>query len=256
MAGSAAGFCDLVHRTKKERRCLLIALPRTDFGWGRKRKLAEINRLLASSGPELRLTLLLLQNQNGHLMMIKRTIVSAVLAFAAGTASAADLPKGDSASARVFMELHSIQRLAGVLDPLLTVPGGSFRIIEGDFLALGNLRIRLVGIDAPEVAQQCNSAGGGHWECAAEAEDRIRDMLASAERVECFSNEQDSYGHYLASCKADGLDVGGLLVAEGLAWPDEGQGHYLSEAAQAQAASRGIWQAETPTPSEWRKDHN
>ncbi|MEP4036141.1 thermonuclease family protein [Pseudophaeobacter sp.] len=189
-------------------------------------------------------------------MMIKPTLVSAVFAFAASTVFAADLPKGDTASAKVFLELHSIQRLAGVLNPLLSVPGGTFRIIEGDFLGLGNLRIRLVGIDAPEVAQQCNTAEGGHWECAAEAEDRIGDLLRSAERIECFSNEQDSYGHYLASCKADGLDVGALLVAEGLAWPDEEQGHYLPEAAQAQAAGRGIWQAETPTPAEWRKDHH
>ncbi|GAA6195430.1 thermonuclease family protein [Pseudophaeobacter sp.] len=189
-------------------------------------------------------------------MMIKRTIVSAVFAFAAGIVSAADFPKGDSASARVFMELHSIQRLSGVLTPLLTVPGGAFRIVEGDLLALGNLRIRLVGIEAPEVAQLCNSAQGDSWECAAEAEDRIRDVLRTAERIECFSNDRDSYGHYLASCKADGLDVGGLLVAEGLVWPDQEQGYYQPEAAQAQAASRGIWQAETPSPSDWRRQQD
>ncbi|MFC4213819.1 thermonuclease family protein [Pseudophaeobacter arcticus] len=188
--------------------------------------------------------------------MIKRTIVSTVFAFMAGAVSAADLPKGDSVSARVFMELHNIQRLSAVLDPLLSVPGGAFRIVEGDFLALGNLRIRLMGIEAPEVAQQCNSANGDYWECAAEAEDRIRDMLGSAERIECFGNERDSYGHYLASCKADGLDVGARLVAEGLAWPDQDQGYYLPEAAQAQAAHIGIWQAQTPTPSEWRKLQN
>lgn len=189
-------------------------------------------------------------------MMIKQTLVSAVFAFAACTASAADLPKGDSASAKVFLELHSIQRLAGVMSPLLSVPGGAFRIIEGDFLALGNLRIRLVGVDAPEVAQQCNSAEGAFWECAAEAEDRIRDLLRSAERVECFSNERDSYGHYLASCKADGLDVGAHLVAEGLAWPDTNYGYYHTEAAQAQAAHRGIWQADTPSPAEWRQEQH
>ena len=189
-------------------------------------------------------------------MMKKQTLVSAVFAFAASTVFAADLPKGDSASAKVFLELHSIQRLAGVMTPLLTVPGGAFRIVEGDFLALGNLRIRLIGIDAPEIAQQCNAAEGGYWECAAEAEDRVRDMLRNAERVECFSNERDSYGHYLASCKADGQDVGAHLVAEGLAWPDADQGYYHLEAMQAQAAHRGIWQAETPSPDEWRKDHN
>lgn len=188
--------------------------------------------------------------------MMKRTIVGAVLAIAANTVSAQELPVSDPISAKIFLELRSIQQLAGVIDPLLTVPGEAFRIIEGDFIALGALRIRLVGIDAPEVAQRCNRSDGGLWECAAKSEDRVREILRSAERVECFGNGRDPYGYYIASCTADGEDVGARLVEEGLAWPDEEQGYYLPEAARAQAGSLGIWQAETERPAEWRKQHN
>ncbi|MEP2716637.1 thermonuclease family protein [Pseudophaeobacter sp.] len=185
---------------------------------------------------------------------MKQTLASVALAFAASSSFATDLPLGeaDPTSARIFLELHSIQQLAGVMNPFLSVPGEAFRIVEGDSLALGNLRIRLVGIEAPEMAQRCNALNGVPWECAAESEDRMRDILRSAEQVECFSNDRNSYGDYVASCTADGEDVAARLVAEGLAWPDEERGYYLPELAAAQAEGLGIWQAETPTPFEWR----
>lgn len=186
-------------------------------------------------------------------MMIKQTLAGLALAMTAGATSATELPLvSDPVSAKVFLELHSIQQMAGVMEPLLTVPGEAFRVIEGDTVALGTLKIRLVGIEAPEMAQQCNGADGTLWECAAEAEDRIREMLRGAERVECFSNDRDNYGHYIASCQADGQDVGAQLVAEGLAWPERERGYYTPEMEAAQAGSLGIWQAETLTPWEWR----
>ncbi|CUH89490.1 Succinoglycan biosynthesis protein ExoI [Phaeobacter sp. CECT 5382] len=189
-------------------------------------------------------------------MIIKQTIAGLACAIAAGAVSAADLPAGDPISAKIFLELHSFQQLSGSIEPLVSVPGEAFRVLDGDFLALGHLRIRLVGIDAPETAQQCNTAEGAFWECAVEAEDRVRSLMRMAERVECFSDEQDSYGNYLASCKADGRDVGAVLVGEGLAWPDQEQGYYGSEAATAQAGEIGIWQAATQPPWEWRKEQN
>lgn len=189
-------------------------------------------------------------------MMIIRTMASAALVFAANAASSQDLQLPDPISAKIFLELDSVQQLSGRIGPLVSVPGEAFRVIDGDVLSLGNLRIRLVGIDAPETAQRCNTAQGDFWECSAQAEDRARGIMRSAERVECFSNEQDSYGYYLASCKADGQDIGALLVGEGLAWPKPDQGYYQAELALAQAGNTGIWQAHTQPPWEWRNSHN
>lgn len=187
-------------------------------------------------------------------MILKRSIAGAAFAIVANVASSAELQPVDPISARIFLELHTIQSLSANIGPLVSAPGEAFRVIDGDFLALGNLRIRLVGIEAPKAAQQCNASNGSSWDCVTESSDRVRNVLRTAERVECFSSEQGNYGLYFASCEADGRDMGALLVEEGLAWPDQDQGYYLSEATMAQAEGHGIWQAYTQPPWEWRME--
>lgn len=189
-------------------------------------------------------------------MIFKRTTAAASFTIIASVASAADLAPVDPVSARIFLELHSIQKLSANIQPLLSAPGEAFRVIDGDFLALGNLRIRLVGIAAPKAAQQCNTANGSFWDCSAQSSDRVRNIIQQAQRVECFSSEDGNHGIYLASCQADGRDVGALLVGEGLAWPEMNQGYYLAEETTAQADGLGIWQAYTQPPWEWRMDQH
>jgi len=189
-------------------------------------------------------------------MIIKRTIAAAALVTIASLTSATELPPTDPISAKIFLELHSIQKLSANIRPLVSAPGEAFRVIDGDFLALGNLRIRLVGIDAPEAAQQCNTTSGASWDCSAKSSDRARNVINGADRVECFTSENGSHGLYLASCQADGRDVGALLVQEGLAWPDQDQRYYVSEMNTAQTDGLGIWQAYTQPPWEWRMDQH
>lgn len=38
---------------------------------------------------------------------------------------------------------------------------GAARVVDGDTLVIGDTRVRLLGIDAPEMAQSCTAAGGG-----------------------------------------------------------------------------------------------
>ncbi|AZV77317.1 thermonuclease family protein [Parasedimentitalea marina] len=189
-------------------------------------------------------------------MIIKRTLAAATLVTLANTVSSAELPSGDPISARIFLELHSIQKLSADIRPLVSAPGEAFRVIDGDFLALGNLRIRLVGIDAPDSAQRCNTPDGSSWDCSAQSSDRARDVIHMAERVECFTSENGNHGLYVASCQADGSDVGALLVGEGLAWPEQDEGYYLAESNVAQTEGLGIWQAYTQPPWEWRIEQN
>jgi len=46
--------------------------------------------------------------------------------------------------------------------------GGRFFVIDGDTLSKGKERFRLLGIDAPELAQTC-LRGGESWPCGEEA---------------------------------------------------------------------------------------
>ena len=54
---------------------------------------------------------------------------------------------------------------------LTRAPGalsGPARVVDGDTLDMGGVRVRLHGIDAPEIAQSCR-AGGQRWSCGREA---------------------------------------------------------------------------------------
>ena len=46
---------------------------------------------------------------------------------------------------------------------------GPARVIDGDTNEIAGRRIRIFGIDAPEVDQTCERGGGGTWYCGAEA---------------------------------------------------------------------------------------
>jgi micrococcal nuclease len=106
-------------------------------------------------------------------------------------------------------------------------------------------RVRLAGIDAPEMGQAFGRV----------SRDRLRE-LALRQQVVVHLLGQDRYGRDLARLEAGGVDLCRQLVAEGLAW------HYVrysddadlaaSEAA-ARAAGRGLWADPEPVaPWAWR----
>ena len=95
-----------------------------------------------------------------------------------------------------------------------TVAGSQIRIVDGDTVALGRERIRLLGPDAPEIRD--------HAHCPAErvagqrAADRLRELLRG-QSVDIQRHGQDTYRRTLANLIVDGRDVGAQLEAEGLA---------------------------------------
>ena len=55
------------------------------------------------------------------------------------------------------------------------------RISDGDTLTIGDTKIRLEGIDAPETDQLCLDAQGTKWTCGIEARDRLAARIGRAE---------------------------------------------------------------------------
>lgn len=129
---------------------------------------------------------------------------------------------------------------------------GHARVLDGDTIDIGPVRVRIHGIDAPEFSQTCARAGGGEWDCGKAAAARL-DALAGAAAVTCIPRERDVYGRIVASCEAGGVDLGGTLVAEGLAWAFlRYSDDYAGVEDSARASGRGIWQAETMAAWDWR----
>ncbi len=141
--------------------------------------------------------------------------------------------------------------VALVLERLVPPLHGAVRVVDGDSLELDGERIRLDGIDAPELRQSCGPPSAA-WACGLKAREALR-RAAEAGGVSCRPLDGDRYGRTVAVCRAGEADLGramveaGLAVATGLA--------YAPEEAAARAARRGLWSGPFETPAAWRRQH-
>lgn len=121
---------------------------------------------------------------------------------------------------------------------------GVTRVIDGDTIEVGDTRVRLEGIDAPESNQTCKRANGEDWPCGTEATRAMRAM-AEGRELRCRNNGLDKYGRTLGTCFAGGRDINAEMIKLGLAWAYvKYSTAYVQEEAQARAAKLGIWQGE------------
>lgn len=125
---------------------------------------------------------------------------------------------------------------------------GHSRASDGDSVRIGQQRVRILGIDAPELAQTCNTADGNLWPCGQVAKQRLSQLLRAPD-LQCVSSARDRYDRALATCLANGQDIGAILVAEGLA---VSYNDYPNEERLAHANRVGIWQGDFISPRNWR----
>ena len=121
---------------------------------------------------------------------------------------------------------------------------------DGDLLRADGRRIRLIGIDAPELMQTCRDARGDTWDCGRAAKARLAELVAGG-NVSCTARDTDRYSRTLASCSTGNIDLGEAMVRDGLALATD-DGYWHAQTA-ARSARRGIWQGDFETPQEWRK---
>ncbi|OCP10230.1 exopolysaccharide biosynthesis protein [Ensifer sp. LC13] len=119
---------------------------------------------------------------------------------------------------------------------------------DGDSLRIDGKRVRIEGIDAPELAQTCQREGIA-WQCGRQARDRLRALLSAGD-IKCRFFGRDRYGRDLGACEAGGRDVGREMVLAGYA---VSYGRYEAEEARAEKEKRGIWAGEFVAPQEWRR---
>ena len=110
------------------------------------------------------------------------------------------------------------------------------------------IKVRLVGIDAPEREQEYGMASGKS----------LRDLVLR-KQVKVSSKGTDDYGRLLAEISVDGLNVNQEQVRRGMAWNYSRfrNNHELAALQrEAQQARRGLWASESAIePSQWRKQH-
>ncbi|MCL1960296.1 MAG: thermonuclease family protein [Desulfovibrionaceae bacterium] len=129
-------------------------------------------------------------------------------------------------------------------------------VVDGDSIwvktADGNrrVRLRLEGIDAPEICQRFGP----------EARQAMQ-ALALDQRVRVTVRARDRYGRAIAEVvrTRDGVDVAARMVSDGWAWSEGFRGRpgkYASEQAAARRLRRGLFADTAPQlPSDFRRRH-
>jgi endonuclease YncB( thermonuclease family) len=128
---------------------------------------------------------------------------------------------------------------------------GTARIIDGDTLTIEGKRIRLYGIDAPEASQ----LGGS------DATTKLRSLTTDKDGlhyiVYCTKKATDRYERIVATCTANGNDLGGAMVRSGYAmdWPKYSDGRYAAQQIDAQQEGAGLWRTPTLFQPPWEYRH-
>nr|WP_246044001.1 thermonuclease family protein [Ruegeria sediminis] len=125
---------------------------------------------------------------------------------------------------------------------------GPVRVVDADTWDVGGVRVRLHGIDAPEMDQTCQSREGADWSCGVWATDKVR-RAYEGRTARCRPLDRDRYGRTVARCEVAGEDVGRTLVEKGLAFAfRKYSGDYVSQERVAMAEKSGLHSGTVQAP--------
>lgn len=133
-------------------------------------------------------------------------------------------------------------------------PQGAIRVIDADTFDVGGTRVRLFGIDAPEVKQPCQTSDGKTVLCGQWAAREVR-RLYQGKSADCTKRDMDRYGRIVAVCRVLGRDMGADLVARGLAFAFRrySMDYDLIEKGAA-VKGVGLWAFEVQAPAAFRAE--
>lgn len=92
---------------------------------------------------------------------------------------------------------------------------GSATAADGDSLVVAGQKVRLFGIDAPELNQTCQR-DGETWACGQAAKEQLSALVGGVQ-VQCKRLSTDSYGRAVSTCQAGAADLNRVMVENGWA---------------------------------------
>jgi endonuclease YncB( thermonuclease family) len=136
---------------------------------------------------------------------------------------------------------------------------GYATIVDGRTIEIEGTPIRLYGIDAPDLDQQCRRPGERSadfrvYACGQEAKAALERIIGGIV-VTCESREDDGYDGAVARCwrgeRFSRFDLAREMVREG--WAVADRESYLDDEADARAAHKGLWAGQFEDPERWRQ---
>ena len=140
---------------------------------------------------------------------------------------------------------------------------GISKVIDGDTIHINNFKIRLEGIDAPEMRQKCKkeflkiSSTIGFifykdYNCG-EVSKKLKDKINESE-IKCISSSKDRYKRHIATCFKGQTNLNQWMVRNGYAIAYRRYNKkYIPDEDFAKENKLGLWKGKFMDPEKWRK---
>ncbi len=138
------------------------------------------------------------------------------------------------------------------------------KIIDGDTVHINSKKIRLKGIDAPEMKQQCkktflkihlliNLEFKKNYSCGVSSKTKLVKKIKNS-KINCISTTRDRYKRYLATCYKNKINLNKWMVRNGYAVAYKRYSEdYVRDENYAKENKLGMWKGSFTRPEKWRK---
>jgi len=140
---------------------------------------------------------------------------------------------------------------------------GKAKVIDGDTIKINNKKIRLHGIDAPEIKQLCKRvfltiyifSFQEKYKCGEISKKRLKKFVGNS-AIKCKVEGTDRYKRILGTCYKKKININSKMVKNGhaLAYKQYSE-KYLYVERQAEKDKLGLWIGKFDYPWEWRKNN-
>ncbi len=167
--------------------------------------------------------------------------ILAVIAGAGGLAVSRYLPASTQGSLLSNLPLAASKPIEGRATAL-----------GGDTMKVGNVIVRLAGVESPEGDQRCPTLGRKTGRCGEAAMEALG-RLVRGKLVSCTLSGNDEAGRSLAACRTEGNDIAATMVRQGHVFAAQGMfARYAALEIEARTAKTGLWRSDVKRPAEWR----
>ncbi len=151
------------------------------------------------------------------------------------------------------MSMPNWSHVASFMTTKPVTVNGTATAISGDTLRIGDVSLRLDGIEAPGTNQTCLKPDLKTWKCAENAKTALASALRR-KQVTCSVMSHTGDGYPIARCTTAGNDFVADLVRSGSVFATGGLlSLYGAQEIEAKTLRAGIWLGEAKRPAEWRE---
>ena len=125
-------------------------------------------------------------------------------------------------------------------------------VVDGDTLHIEKNKIRLHGIDAPEIDQTC-TINDKVWHCGLESTAALKKLVLN-NNISCVVSDIDKYKRYIAECFVNNKNINKYMVRNGWAIAYRYYSiKFVEDEILAKKAKIGLWQGQFQEPYLYRK---